>query len=88
MKCLKCDKKDHKIKELKDILRKIHKNKKLTNKYLKFSVADALRSLNGYNINEARKTLKDIGSVKQYHNYPKDKGPEKPKPIWFDGKVY
>jgi len=88
IRCLKCEKKDQKIKELKEHLKIIHKKKNSDGRYLKFMIAEALHNLNLYDINAARKTLKDIGGVQQYHNYPLNKKPKKPDPIWIDGKIY
>lgn len=88
MECKKCSKKEKKIKELKEVMANIHKKKKMDEKYLKFMIADVLRSLNGCDINAARKKLKNIGGVQQYHNYPAIKMPIRPNRIWYDGEIY
>jgi len=83
MECKQCKKKDVKIKELQSVISGIKKKNREQDKYVKYTIADILRSINAYNINEVRRKLKELGGVQQYHNYPQAKMPEKPKQEWI-----
>lgn len=93
-KCLECVRKDEKIRELRQALKDIHKKQRQEDKFLKFVIADILRSINLYetsvhdNINFAKKALKELGGVEQYHNYPSNKKPERPKKVRCEGKSF